>query len=61
MLHPEKFVQLGIDPPTGVLMYGPPGTGEAHPCTVDVIVCSMVYAGPLSDIVLPACTCADAA
>ncbi|KAL9270247.1 26S proteasome regulatory subunit 7-like protein [Drosera capensis] len=26
MLHPEKFVKLGIDPPKGVLCYGPPGT-----------------------------------
>ncbi|KAG2662100.1 hypothetical protein PVAP13_1KG526760 [Panicum virgatum] len=24
MLHPEKFVKLGIDPPKGVLCYGPP-------------------------------------
>ena len=28
LLHPEKFVQLGIDPPKGVLCYGPPGTGK---------------------------------
>ena len=28
MLHPEKFVKLGIDPPKGILCYGPPGTGK---------------------------------
>lgn len=25
---PERFEQVGIDPPTGVLLYGPPGTGK---------------------------------
>ena len=25
LLHPERFVALGIDPPKGILLYGPPG------------------------------------
>ncbi|QHO15675.1 hypothetical protein HN51_031095 [Arachis hypogaea] len=28
MLHPEKFVKLGIDPPKGVLCYCPPRSGK---------------------------------
>ena len=28
LLHPERFEQLGIDAPKGVLFYGPPGTGK---------------------------------
>jgi transitional endoplasmic reticulum ATPase len=26
--HPEKFHQMGIRPPKGILLYGPPGTGK---------------------------------
>ena len=26
--HPQLFKSIGIKPPRGILMYGPPGTGE---------------------------------
>jgi transitional endoplasmic reticulum ATPase len=28
MAEPELFAEMGIEPPTGVLLYGPPGTGK---------------------------------
>ena len=28
IINPQIFVNLGIDPPKGILLYGPPGTGK---------------------------------
>lgn len=28
LTHAELYKQIGIDPPSGVLLYGPPGTGK---------------------------------
>ena len=28
LLHPEAFKRMGIQPPRGILMYGPPGCSK---------------------------------
>jgi len=28
LTHPDLYAQIGIEPPSGVLLYGPPGTGK---------------------------------
>ena len=60
-LQPERFVNLGIEPPKGVLLYGPPGTGKTlcaravanrtDACFIRVIGSELVqkYVGEVSD------------
>ncbi|KAJ1630152.1 P-loop containing nucleoside triphosphate hydrolase protein [Pavlovales sp. CCMP2436] len=47
--HKEKFVSLGIKPPKGVLMFGPPGVGKtlmARACAAQTNACFLKLAGP---------------
>merc|ERR1711909_124979 len=49
LLHPERFVNLGIQPPKGVLLYGPPGTGKtllARACAAQTKSTFLKLAGP---------------
>lgn len=49
LTHPERFKNLGIKPPKGVLMYGPPGTGKtlmARACAARTNATFLKLAGP---------------
>jgi SpoVK/Ycf46/Vps4 family AAA+-type ATPase len=42
MTHPELYEDIGIKPPKGVILYGPPGTGELE--TTFVLTQLVLYA-----------------
>jgi len=49
MTHKERFENLGISPPKGVLLYGPPGTGKtllARACAAQTKSTFLKLAGP---------------
>lgn len=44
LLNPELFERVGINPPKGVLLYGPPGTGTTHITIVFFSHCKRCHA-----------------
>jgi hypothetical protein len=49
MTHKERFDNLGIKPPKGILLYGPPGTGKtliARACAAQTNATFLKLAGP---------------
>lgn len=49
MTHADRFKNIGIRPPKGVLMYGPPGTGKtllARACAAQTNSTYLKLAGP---------------
>merc|ERR1719223_1142674 len=49
MTYKEKFINIGIKPPKGVLLHAPPGTGKtllARACAADTDAIFLKLAGP---------------
>ena len=49
MTHKERFINIGIKPPKGLLMHGPPGTGKtlmARACAAQTKATFLKLAGP---------------
>ena len=54
--HPQLFKTIGVKPPKGILLYGPPGSGtDAHcvPCCANVIRMHIVFPDIVFCLTLP--------
>lgn len=44
LTHPELYEEMGIKPPKGVILYGPPGTGmHPLPWRCSFVIFSLAY------------------
>lgn len=58
LLHPEAFQRLGVKPPKGVLLYGPPGCSKtilARACACESGVNFVAVKGP--EVCMILCNC----
>ena len=56
LLHPEAFQRLGVRPPKGLLLYGPPGCSKtvlARACATESGVNFVAVKGPEVHILIP--------
>ena len=53
--HKDRFLKLGIRPPKGVLLHGPPGPLRLQPAAVLLVVCGLLRppAGAGLPVLLP--------
>lgn len=42
LTHPEYYEEMGIKPPKGVILYGPPGTGS-YSYTCDTVLTNNLW------------------
>lgn len=60
--HPQLFKTIGVKPPKGILLYGPPGSG-AVPFTTDwitsvygaLVLCNRAFEDPVLLLCIPTC------
>lgn len=54
--HPQLFKTIGVKPPKGILLYGPPGSGtdtDCIGCIMSITRVQIVFSRFISCLILP--------